>query len=126
MKRKTVDSTFYTTSSMLRTIELLLGLPPMSQYDAAATPMYASLGDAPDLTPFEHAEPTHDLEEKNLATAWGADASEAMDWTDFDRTPMFALNEIVWKSVKGVDSEMPLPRHRFAPASIVAGADGEE
>ncbi len=126
VKRKTVDSTFYTTSSVLRTIELLLGLPPMSQYDAAATPMYASLGDAPDLTPFVHVEPTHDLEEKNLATAWGADASEAMDWTEFDRTPMFALNEIVWKSVKGADSEMPLPRHRFAPGSIVAGADGED
>ena len=56
VKRKTVDSTFYTTSSMLRTIELLLGLPPLSQFDAAAPPMYAALGDAPDLTPYMHVE----------------------------------------------------------------------
>ena len=108
----------------LRTIELLLGLPPMSQYDAAATPMYASLGDAPDLTPYTHLEATHDLDELNTKTAWGAEASESMDWSEFDRTPMFALNEILWKSVKGADSEMPLPRHRFAPESLVAG--GEE
>jgi len=125
VKRKTIDSTFYTTSSMLRTIELLLGLPPMSQFDAAATPMYAALGDAPDLTPYTHVEPTYDLAEVNTKTAWGAEASELMDWTEYDRTPMFALNEIIWKSVKGADSEMPLPRHRFAPESLVS-ATGEE
>jgi YVTN family beta-propeller protein len=126
VKRRTVDSTLYTTSSMLRTIELVLGLPPMSQYDAAATPMYASLGDAPDLTPYTHVEPTYNIEEMNVQTAWGAQASEAMDWSDPDRTPMFALNEIVWKSVKGADSEMPLPVHRFAAASLAVGADGDE
>ncbi len=125
VKRKTIDSTFYTTSSMLRTIELLLGLPPMSQFDAAATPMYAALGDVPDLTPYTHVGATHDLAEVNMKTAWGAEASEAMDWTEFDRTPMFALNEIIWKSVKGADSEMPLPRHRFAAQSLVTAA-GEE
>ena len=42
VKRGIIDSTLYSTSSMLRTMELLLGLSPMSQYDAAATPMYAS------------------------------------------------------------------------------------
>src|SRR6185436_16569594 len=63
VKRKSLDSTFYTTSSMLRTIELLLGLQPMSQFDAAATPMYACLGDAPDLTPYTHVTPTYNIEE---------------------------------------------------------------
>jgi YVTN family beta-propeller protein len=125
VKRRMVDSTFYTTSSMLRTVELLLGLPPMSQYDAAATPMYAALGDAPDLTPYAHVEPVIDLSEVNTKTAWGAEASEAMDWTEFDRTPMFALNEIIWKSVRGADSEMPLPLHRFAARSLVPGV-GED
>jgi hypothetical protein len=48
VKRRTVDSTLYTTSAMLRTIELILGLPPMSQYDAAATPMYAAFQPTPD------------------------------------------------------------------------------
>ena len=36
-----------------------------------------------------------------------------MDFSEYDRTPMFALNEIIWKSVKGADSEMPLPVRRF-------------
>src|SRR5712692_7023563 len=59
--RGTVDSTLYTTSSMLRTIELLLGLPPMSQYDAAATPMYKAFGTKMDPAPFVHIKPLVDL-----------------------------------------------------------------
>lgn len=118
IRRGTVDSTLYTTSAMLRTIELLLGLQPMSQYDAAATPMYASFGDTPDLTPYTHIKPSIDLQERNLATAWGAKESSEMDFSLYDLTPMFALNEILWKSIKGADSEMPLPIHRFQYASI--------
>lgn len=112
-RRGLVDSTFYTTSSMLRTIELLLGLQPMSQFDAAANPMYAVLGEEPDLTPYEHLEPRIDLNKVNDPTAWGARESEEMNRAGIDRAPMFALNEIIWKNVKGPDSEMPLPVHRF-------------
>jgi YVTN family beta-propeller protein len=112
-KRNFLDSTLYTTSSMLRTIELLLGLPPMSQYDAAATPMYNAFSTAPDLTPYVHIKPAIDMEEKNTVTAWGARESMEMDFTDVDRAPMFALNEIIWKAMRGADSEMPLPVHRF-------------
>ena len=124
-KRKSVDNTFYTTSSMLRTMELLLGLPPMSQFDAAANPMYASLSDTADLSGYTHVKPSIDLEERNVKTAWGARESLAMDLTEFDRAPMFEMNEILWKSVHGADSEMPVPVHRFAPASltITAGQD---
>ena len=118
-KRAYVDSTFYTTSSMLRTIELLLGLSPMSQFDAAATPFYAAFSGEPDLTPYDHVEPKIDINELNVKTAWGAKESEEMDWSDYDRTPMFALNEIIWKSIKGANSEMPLPVHRFAAASLL-------
>jgi YVTN family beta-propeller protein len=117
-KRGIVDSTHYTTSSMLRTMELLLGLQPMSQFDAAATPMYACFSDTPDLSPYTHLEANIDLEERNEPTAWGAQESSEMDLSDYDRAPMFALNEIVWKSVKGADSEMPLPVHRFHRASL--------
>ncbi|MCC6697730.1 MAG: glutaminyl-peptide cyclotransferase [Candidatus Hydrogenedentes bacterium] len=117
-RRGIVDSTHYTTSSMLRTIELLLGLQPMSQYDAAANPLYASFQEQPDLTPYTHLKPNIDLEERNQATAWGARESMEMDLSDYDRAPMFALNEIVWKSIKGADSEMPLPVHRFQSASL--------
>lgn len=118
VRRGTVDSTFYTTCSLLRTMELILGLQPMSQYDAAANAMFACFTDTPDLTPYEHIEPTIDIHELNTKTAWGADESMRMDFSDYDRTPMFPLNEIVWKSVKGPDSEMPVPVHRFNIASI--------
>jgi YVTN family beta-propeller protein len=108
-RRGVVDSTLYTTSSMLRTMELLLGLPAMTQYDAAATPLHGSFSDVPDLAPYIHESPRIDVNAKNIKTAWGAEESELMDFSDYDRAPMFALNEILWKSIKGPDSEMPLP-----------------
>ena len=113
VRREIVDSTMYTTSSMLRTMELLLGLPPMSQYDAAATPMYKVFGTNPDLTPFTHRDAEVDLNAKNTARAWGAKASKKMDFDDVDLNPPFLLNEIIWRSVKGADSPMPLPVHRY-------------
>ena len=112
-KRKVVDSTLYTTSSMVRTIELLLGLPPMTQFDAAAMPMYASFDTRADLTPFKHLPPQVDVNARNGPRAPGAKVSMAMDFSDYDLTPMFELNEVVWKSVRGAESEMPLPISRF-------------
>lgn len=112
-KRNHLDSTLYTTSSFLRTMELLLGLPPMTQYDAAATPMYNSFSDQADLTPYTLEAPQVDVNARNTMAAWGARESLAMDFSEYDLAPMFALNEIVWKSVKGADSEMPLPVRRF-------------
>jgi YVTN family beta-propeller protein len=113
-----VDSTLYTTSAMLRTIELLLGMQPMSQYDAAAVPMYASFSDKPDLTPYEHVNPHINLQETNKPTAYGAQASLEMDFSDFDLAPMFALNDILWGNAKGADSPMPLPISRFHWAGL--------
>jgi YVTN family beta-propeller protein len=113
VKRGVVDSTLYSTSSMLRTMELLLGLPPMSQYDAAAMPMYASFGTEPDLTPFSLRPALVDLAAKNTERSVGARQSRQMDFSDLDRAPMHALNEILWKSVKGADSPMPPPVHRY-------------
>jgi YVTN family beta-propeller protein len=112
-KRNALDSTLYTTSSMLRTMELLLGLPPMTQYDAAATPMFAAFTDKADLTPYTHVPPEVDVNALNTVLAWGARESEQMDFTEYDRTPEFALNEILWKSVRGADSPMPLPIRSF-------------
>jgi hypothetical protein len=112
-KRKFVDSTLYTTSAMLRTIELLLGLPPMTQYDAAAMPMYNAFGTKPELTPYKALPPRIDVNARNLETAWGARESMEMNLDEIDMAPMFALNEIIWKSVKGADSEMPRPVHRY-------------
>ena len=117
VKRGVVDSTLYSTSSMLRTMELLLGLPPMSQFDAAANPMYASFGPEADLSGFTLVPPGVDVNAKNTAASYGARSSMGMDFSGPDKAPMHLLNEIIWKSVKGVDSPMPAPVHRFRPIS---------
>ncbi|HEY3202529.1 MAG TPA: bifunctional YncE family protein/alkaline phosphatase family protein [Thermoanaerobaculia bacterium] len=108
-RRGAVDSTLYTTSGMLRTIELILGLPPMSQYDAAAKPMYAAFRSKPDPLPFVRRKARVSLDERNDAKAWGAKASLAMDLEEADRAPDRELNEIIWRSVRGEDSPMPPP-----------------
>ncbi|HEV2063740.1 MAG TPA: alkaline phosphatase family protein [Thermoanaerobaculia bacterium] len=108
-RRGAVDSTLYTTCGVLRTIELLLGLPPMSQYDAAATPMYRAFQSAADLRPFARREALVPTDEKNAPEAFGAQASALMDFSQPDRAPEQALNEILWKSVKGAASPMPPP-----------------
>jgi hypothetical protein len=61
-----------------------------------------------------------DVNEQNLSTAWGARVSELMDFSEVDRTPMYELNEIVWRSVKGADSPMPAPVRGFVPAATPA------
>ena len=124
VKRGIVDSTLYSTSSMVRSIELLLGLPPMSQYDAAAMPMYAAFGTNPAITAFNVIQPKIDVNAKNTKDSYGAEASRKMDFSDVDRAPMHALNDIIWKSVKGKDSPMPPPVHRFRPL-IDPGEAGE-
>src|SRR5207253_661158 len=80
-RRKRVDSTMYSTSSMLRTMELILGLKPMSQFDAAARPMYNSFQAKADLTPYKHVVPAVDMKATNQKTAWGAKLSESFDLT---------------------------------------------
>jgi DNA-binding beta-propeller fold protein YncE len=109
VKRGAVDSTLYDTAAMLRTIELILGLPPMSNLDAAATPMYAAFQPTPVLTPFAARPARIDVTEKNRANAWGAAASAGIDFAEVDRAPEQLLNEIIWKSVKGPASVMPPP-----------------
>jgi YVTN family beta-propeller protein len=111
-----IDSTFYSTSSMLRTIELIVGLPPMSQFDAAATPMLASFTDTPDPRPYTAIVPAQPLDELNAHDAPMAAESLEMDFTAEDRTPELALNVAIWQSVRGADSEMPRPRTSFRSA----------
>jgi hypothetical protein len=103
------DSTMYSTSSMLRTMELILGLEPMTQFDAAATPMSAAFQGTPDLRPYTALPETVDMKEKNQKTAWGADFK--MDFTREDAADEKLLNEAVWKSVRGAASPMPAPVH---------------
>ena len=108
-KRGAVDSTMYSTSSMLRTIELILGLRPMSQYDAAATPMFNSFQAKPDLRPYQFLPVNVDLNERNGRTAWGSDLSKKMNFAKEDAADDLLLNEVIWHSLRGADSPMPAP-----------------
>jgi YVTN family beta-propeller protein len=110
VRRHAVDSTLYSTSSMLRTIELILGLEPMSQFDAAAMPMHACFQAEPVLDAYACRPANVPLDERNAATAWGAAASLAMDFSREDAADDLLLNEIVWRSVRGPASPMPPPR----------------
>jgi hypothetical protein len=106
-KRKCLDSSQYSTVSMIRTMELILGLPPLSQFDAAARPMFASFTDKADLTTYIHEPAQIDLNEINAVTAYGAERSLKMDFDEYDKIDDFELNEILWRSIKG--KEAPLP-----------------
>jgi YVTN family beta-propeller protein len=109
VRRRTVDSTMYSTTSMLRSMELILGLPPMSQYDAAATPMFASFGARADVTPFKARPAGVPLTDINPARGPGAARSAAMNFDEEDAAPDIELNEIIWRSVKGQAVRMPAP-----------------
>jgi YVTN family beta-propeller protein len=108
-RRKYVDSTQYSTVSLIRTIELILGLPPLSQYDAAARPMYASFTDTPTISAYEHVPAQIDVNQMNGASAYGAARSSKMDFSEYDRVNDFELNEILWRSIKGTDAPLPAP-----------------
>lgn len=108
-RKRGVDSTMYTTSSMLRTIELILGLKPMSQYDAAATPMYNSFLAQADARPYTVVPVEVDRNERNRKTAWGSKLSGQMDFSKEDAADDFLLNEVIWRSIRGGDHPMPAP-----------------
>ncbi|MBV9124480.1 MAG: bifunctional YncE family protein/alkaline phosphatase family protein [Planctomycetes bacterium] len=104
-----VDSSLYSTTSMLRTMELILGLKPLSQFDAAARPMYASFHATPDLRPYQHLVPDADLKAKNQANAPGAALSATFDFSQEDLADDLLFNEVVWQSVRGRHTPMPPP-----------------
>jgi hypothetical protein len=106
-KRQYVDSTQYSTVSMIRTMELILGLPPLSQYDAAARPMFNSFTDKADLTPYQLTPAEIDLTAVNDKLAYGANRSMEMDFTEYDKIDDFELNEILWRSIMGEDAPLP-------------------
>ena len=123
-RRGAVDSSLYSTCSMLRTIELILGLEPMSQFDAAALPMIRSFAPQPDAAAYGCRPAGVPLDERNVASAWGAAASVAMDFSKEDAADDLLLNEIVWRSVRGAATPMPAPRRAaFVFAEEEAGDD---
>jgi len=108
-KRHFVCHTMYSTASMLRTMELILGLKPMSQFDAAARPLYDVFTATPDYAPYQALPATWPLDEKNSAEAPMQKESAALNLEREDANPDLLFNEIIWKSVHGAESKMPAP-----------------
>jgi YVTN family beta-propeller protein len=157
MKKAAVDHTFQNTVSAIRTIECLLNLPPMCQYDAASSVIGgwddAPRNDAPckaimpsaeimkerNKTSASPIEPISPEQPKELPSTKPASrpaanlkadrplrseddlaaASLEMDFTRADRAPADLLNRVIWKTVKGVNSEPPpTPRVIAAPGQV--------
>jgi YVTN family beta-propeller protein len=124
VKKGFVDHTAYTTSSLLRTIELILGLPPMTQYDASAVPLWRCMNNTADHPPFVKKPCLVDLNEKNTAENIWQQKSEKFDFSAQDRVNDSDFNEVLWKAVKGLDAPCP-PSVRAAFFMSVNGEDND-
>ena len=114
-RRGHLDSTNYNQTSMVRTMELILGLPPMNQFDASATPMAACFTDKPDLTPYEAVPNNIPLDQVNPEPTairdprqrhW-AEASMRLPLDDIDQADEDTLNRILWFAARGRDDTYP-------------------
>lgn len=136
MKKNSIDHTFHNTSSCIRTMELLLGLPPMCQYDAIATPI-GNWDTAP-----SNAEPyTAILPPAKILIQINPKANEVkpvspeaamlndalkMDFTVADRVPADQLNEMLWKMSRGYDSKMPPTPKGIAGVTVPKTKDDDD
>jgi YVTN family beta-propeller protein len=109
VKRHYVDHTMYSTSSMVRTIELILGLSPMTQYDASATPMWRCFGKTVDKTPFNSLPSNINLNDVNPGGTKLAAMAKGLNFSAVDRVPDAIMNAMLWKAVKGENAKVPIP-----------------
>jgi len=129
-KRRQTISAFYNTVSLLRTIEQILGLPPMNQFDAAASPMREAFTDQADFTPFTAVPNRVPLDAMNPPPAAIQDpllrrqarTSARLDFRHVDACPEDVLNRILWHAVKG--SGVPYPE--WAAGRRQAGEDHDD
>ena len=144
ISRGSVDHRFCNTDSLLKTMELLLGLQPMSQYDALALPILDWDNKPSNAEPYTAIMPAKEIIAQITLPATRplrmgssesindlAAASDKMDFTHADAAPADELNQIIWKSVRGVDSKMPAPKNslvspvRKAPAKPAKDDDDD-
>lgn len=105
-RRHNVDSTHYTTSSYVRTMESMLGLPPMTQFDENATPCFASFSATPNYKPYTVQDARIALNTKNPERTALGNLSKKLDWTGYDKADPNVLNAILWKALK---PNVPMP-----------------
>jgi YVTN family beta-propeller protein len=115
VKRRRVVPTQYNQTSLLRTIELILGLPPMNQLDATATPMFDCFTDQPDFTPFTALSNNVPLDQLNPVPKKISDpllrkdasVSARLPLQKADQCPEALLNHILWRATKGTREPYP-------------------
>ena len=110
VKRGFVDHTMYSTSSMLRTMELILGMPPMTQYDAAAEPLWRCFQSQPNAAGFTALPSGIDLKEKSMAINEWQRRSELFNFAKEDEIPDMEFNLVLWHGLKGDAVPYPAPR----------------
>jgi hypothetical protein len=123
VRRGAIVSTQYNTTSILRTIEQILGLPPMNQFDASASPMFECFSDKPDLTPFVAAPALIALDQMNPDPAAIHDpvlrddalVSASLNFREVDRAPEDVLNRILWRAMRGSRDPYPTWATEHAP-----------
>ena len=134
IRRRSVDSTFYSHPSMLKTIELILGLPTLSLFDLIANDMRASFTTQPDFTPYQVEKPTQSLFEVNprLSTLRGQARRDAIDSMRMrfdvpDAAPTEKLNRIVWRQVRGFTTPYPAVKQSvFSPLALDKDDEDED
>ncbi len=98
----------YNTVSMLRTMEHILGLRPMTIHDATARPMWAAFHAKPDARPYAAEKPRVPLDERNPASSPLAARSAKLDLSEADRIDDEEMNEILWRALRGTDPPPPV------------------
>ena len=111
--RGMTDSTMYNQTSVLRTMELVLGMRPMTHFDAGARPMFGSFSQSPNAQPYTVINPKISLTDHNAAKGLGAAASARMDFHDADLADDDELNDVLWRAIKHTDPPVPT-RSAFA------------
>jgi YVTN family beta-propeller protein len=111
-RRGVVDSSMYNTVSMLRTIEMILGLRPMTHFDAGAKPMTSVFQATPNLAAYTAAPAQIPLDTKNPQESATAEKSRKMNFEQEDAVDDDELNEVLWIAIKG-KTPQPLPVRSF-------------
>jgi YVTN family beta-propeller protein len=136
IKKNSVDHAFHNTVSCIRTMELIMGLPPMCQYDATARPMMDWDSSASNDAPYVAIMPSKALAmERNPKASTqpfaspeqrAAAESDAMDFAKADHAPVDRLNLIIWQSVRGWNSQPPKSPHTFNPLGTKIADDDDD
>ncbi len=106
-RRAMVDSTMYNQTSILRTMELVFGMRPMTHFDAGARPMFGSFSQSPDAKPYSVISPKISLTDHNPGKGAGAAESARMDFHDADLADDDELNNVLWRAIKHTDPPAP-------------------